>query len=80
MFGLDIISIEEKQVKIPENVIYSISTSSSKEEEDFRVLLVMDKYTSCFKCFKIKSYFKWFIVSFLGVIQEAFILHLAPNK
>ena len=26
-------------------VIYSTSTSSTKEEEDFRVLLVMDEYT-----------------------------------
>ena len=41
----NITSIKEKQVKITENVIYSTSTSSTKEEEDFRVLLVMDEYT-----------------------------------
>ena len=46
MYGYgNIISIKEKQVQITENVIYSTSTSSTKEEEDFRVLLVMDEYT-----------------------------------
>jgi hypothetical protein len=38
----DIISIKDKQVKSPENVIYS---TSSTRAEDFRVLLVMDEYT-----------------------------------
>jgi hypothetical protein len=41
----NIISIKEKQVKITENFTYSAFTSSTKEEEDFRVLLVMDEYT-----------------------------------
>jgi hypothetical protein len=45
MYGYgNIISIEEKWVKITENVIYSTS-ASTKEEEDIRVLLVRDEYT-----------------------------------
>ena len=40
-----IISTKEKQVPITENIVYSTSTSSTKEEEDFGVLLIMDEYT-----------------------------------
>jgi hypothetical protein len=36
--------MKKNQVKITENIIYSTFTSSTKEEEDFRVLLI-DKYT-----------------------------------
>jgi hypothetical protein len=45
MYGQGNISIKEKLVKFTENVVYSTSTSSTKEEEDFRVLLVMDEHT-----------------------------------
>jgi hypothetical protein len=65
MYGYgNILSIKEKQVKFTENVIYSTSTSSTKEEEDFKALLVMDEYTSaCFKHFKIGFYFKYPLLS-----------------
>jgi hypothetical protein len=45
MNGYGNISIKNEQVKVAEFVIYSTSTSSTKREEDFRVLLVMDEYT-----------------------------------
>jgi hypothetical protein len=45
MYGYENTSIKEKQVKITENVIYSTSTSFTKEEEVLRVLLVKDEYT-----------------------------------
>jgi hypothetical protein len=44
MYGYGNISMKKKQVKITENVIYFTSTST-KEEEDFRVLLVLDEYS-----------------------------------
>jgi hypothetical protein len=45
MYGYgNIISINEKQVKITADVIYSTSTSSTKEKEDFRLQLVIDGY------------------------------------
>jgi hypothetical protein len=37
--------MKKNQVKITENFIYSTFTSFTKEEEDFKVLLVIDKYT-----------------------------------
>ena len=82
MYGYgNIISIMEKQVKITENVIYSTSTSSTKKEEDFRVLLVMDEYT-----LHASNILKLSFISSVPyypiprVIWEASILHLAPHE
>jgi hypothetical protein len=45
MYGYGSISIKEKQFEITEIFIYSTSTSSTKEEEDFIVQLAIDEYT-----------------------------------
>jgi ketopantoate hydroxymethyltransferase len=46
MYGYGkIISVKERQVQITEFTIYYASISSTKEEEDLRVLLVVDEYT-----------------------------------
>jgi hypothetical protein len=47
MYGYgNIISIREKQLKITANIIYSTSTSTTKEKEDFRLPLVIDEYSA----------------------------------
>jgi hypothetical protein len=43
--GFICIAIKENWEQITENIFYFTSTSSTNEEEDFRVLFVMGEYT-----------------------------------
>jgi hypothetical protein len=68
-------------VKITENVIYSTFTSSTKEEEDYRVLLVIDEYTlhdSNILKLSFMLSVPYYPVSRL--IEEPFIMRVAPYK